>query len=147
MVHNSHFVAFVPLEDFSLIWRRHHNRWTATHFDLHVSPRFPVAEHLAVELLLTISTTWISPDRGSNPDLPHTKRTFPLWEAFVKIHIRFYTFWNWTFQTNLWNHYKWFIQVFHFDYAPNRRSYVWKDLIPLFVPLPTNGQFILRTLG
>ena len=28
------FVCFVPLENFSLIWRRHHGRWRAANFDL-----------------------------------------------------------------------------------------------------------------
>ena len=28
------FVIFVPLENFSLIWRRHHCRWSAANFDL-----------------------------------------------------------------------------------------------------------------
>ena len=31
---SSHFVVFVPFENFSLIWRRHHHLWRATNFDL-----------------------------------------------------------------------------------------------------------------
>ena len=34
-----------------------------------------VAERLAVELSLPVFTTWVFRDRGSNPDLPHSRRT------------------------------------------------------------------------
>ena len=33
----------------------------------------PVAERLAVELSLPFFTTWVCPDRRSNPDLPHAR--------------------------------------------------------------------------
>ena len=41
----------------------------------------PTAERLAVELSLPIFTTWVYRDRGSNPDLPHARRTLSLYST------------------------------------------------------------------
>ena len=100
----------VPLENFILIWRRHHCRWRAANFDLcsalmaieqwgffnvpyllwhgptvyngHLRGPMslkPVAERLAVKLSLPVCTTQVCRDRGSNPDLPHARRTLYLY--------------------------------------------------------------------
>ena len=34
----------------------------------------PIAERLSLELSLPVLTTWVSLDRGSNPELPHARR-------------------------------------------------------------------------
>ena len=99
---------FFPLEKFSLIWRRHHCRWKTANVDLcsalmtieqwgffsvphllwhgvsvyngHLRGLVtPVAERLAVELLLPVFTNRVYRDRESNPDLPHTRRTLYLY--------------------------------------------------------------------
>ena len=41
----------------------------------------PVAERLAVELSLPVFTTYVCRDRGSIPDLPHTRQTFYHWST------------------------------------------------------------------
>ena len=46
----------------------------------------PVAERLAVELSLPVFTTYVCRDRGSNPDLPHARRTLYLY-ATAAVHI------------------------------------------------------------
>ena len=89
---------FVPLENFSLIWKRHHCRWRAANFTYarHSWPLMfmmavydghlrgpvtlsPIAERLVVKLSLPVFTTWVYSDRGSHPDLPHTRQTLYLY--------------------------------------------------------------------
>ena len=90
-------------EFFSLILRRHHNWYRTAHFDLHSTlmsteqwgffnvphllwngpilynghfrSRTRIAERLTMKLSLPVLMTWACPDRGSNPDLPHARRT------------------------------------------------------------------------
>ena len=102
------FDVIVPLNNFSLIWRRHHCRWRAadlcsalmaiegwgffnvphpvrhgpTVYNGHLRGLVtltPIAERLAVELSLPVFTTWVCLDRGSNPDIPHARRTLYLY--------------------------------------------------------------------
>ena len=98
----------VPLENFSLIWRRQHCRWRAENFELYSTLMaieqwgFSNVPHLlwnelpflmvisdtrdthtccrvlAVELSLPVFTTYVCRNRGSYPDLPHTRRTLYL---------------------------------------------------------------------
>ena len=98
---------YVPLQNFSLIFTCHHYR-RATNFGFFNGPHLlwhgllpynghlqrpvtltPVDECLTVELSLPVIKTYVSPDRGSNTNLPHARRTFCqyatavviLWEA------------------------------------------------------------------
>ena len=104
----------VPLENFSLIWRRHHCRWKAANFDLcsalmaieqwgffnvpHLLRHGPnlYNGHLRGPVTLTsvcrafgswaVTTcfrTQVCCDRGSNPDLPHRRRTLFLFATAV----------------------------------------------------------------
>ena len=50
----------------------------------------PVAERLAVELSLPVFTTKVCCDRGSNPGLPHARRTLYLY-ATVAVQSAVYT--------------------------------------------------------
>ena len=97
---------FVSPENFSLIWKRHHCRWGARHlwplssedpltchtycdpilyYDLLRGPvtLTPIAERLAEGLSSPVLASWVWSDRGSNPDLPHARRTLYLYATAV----------------------------------------------------------------
>ena len=95
--------GFFPLENFSLTWKRHPNRWRTyirhswplssegsfachTYCDeqwgffcvphlLWHGPFIPVADLLAGELSQPVLTTWVCRDRESNSNLLHSGRT------------------------------------------------------------------------
>ena len=49
----------------------------------------PFAVLLTEELSLPVLTMWVCPDRGSNLDLPHARRTPYLYTTAAVIHLRF----------------------------------------------------------
>ena len=107
---------FVPLENFSLIWRRHHCRWRSAHFDLRLAlvaieqwGFFNVPHplwhgpnlyngHLRGSLALTpfserlavkLSLPVFTTLRGSNPDLLHTKNVLPLHHRYITLQLKY----------------------------------------------------------
>ena len=104
------FEVLCPIENFSLIWRRHHYQWVipilknhgegslACHIHCDTGHTFimvifkvPYHSHLlrlAVELSLSVLVTYVSRDLGSNSELPHTRRTLLIKEKYLSILIR-----------------------------------------------------------
>ena len=63
---------FVPIQNFSLIWRRYHNRRSTTNFDL-------CSTLITIERLVLLTTS-VCPHQGSNPKTPHAKRTLDFYK-------------------------------------------------------------------
>ena len=109
------YVEFiVPLENFSLIWRRHHCGWKAANFEIcsalmaieqwvffnvphllwHGSTLYNghLRGHVTLtpvaELLAVELSLPVCCDRRSNPDLPHARRTLYLYATAAVVQLR-----------------------------------------------------------